>query len=298
MNTGRLRLRFLAALGLGGAACAAGSDAKHEPTTEPSGERATAVVSASSAPTSTAAASSSASTVATVATVATLPSAQTSSAPNVTPFAPASVSAWAPEAAPNASLAQLPPGIGPGEQHPTCPSGRTCVHQASRTIGQPPFPRCASSLPGAGAARVSDLNVEITTLERAGANKDACCYEWTIPCPGGRPLIVEGAPRIADTTVSSGWSAPGAALVLATLEAVERSALATHFAREAAYEHASVASFARVTLSLLAAAAPTELILDTQRAALDEVRHARAMFAVASAPRTVRLGLARSTFMA
>jgi hypothetical protein len=48
-------------------------------------------------------------------------------------------------------------------------------------------------------------------------------------------------------------------------------------------EHASVASFARFSLTLLAVGAPADLVELAHRAALDEVRHARLCFALASA---------------
>jgi hypothetical protein len=47
-------------------------------------------------------------------------------------------------------------------------------------------------------------------------------------------------------------------------------------------EHASIASFASVTLALLTNGAPPELVSDTLSAALDEVRHAQVSFEVAS----------------
>jgi hypothetical protein len=47
-------------------------------------------------------------------------------------------------------------------------------------------------------------------------------------------------------------------------------------------EHASVASFSRFSLALLAAGAPAELVELAHRAALDEVRHARLCFDLAS----------------
>jgi hypothetical protein len=53
--------------------------------------------------------------------------------------------------------------------------------------------------------------------------------------------------------------------------------------RIAADEHASIASFAVVSLQLLALGAPAELVADTHRAALDEIEHTRAALAVASA---------------
>jgi hypothetical protein len=47
-------------------------------------------------------------------------------------------------------------------------------------------------------------------------------------------------------------------------------------------EHASVASFARFTLDLLALGAPADLVLGAQDAGRDEIEHARACFAIAS----------------
>src|SRR6185369_11435722 len=53
--------------------------------------------------------------------------------------------------------------------------------------------------------------------------------------------------------------------------------------RDGLFEHASVASFGRFALELLAAGAPAALVEDAHRAALDEVRHARLCFDLASA---------------
>jgi hypothetical protein len=55
-------------------------------------------------------------------------------------------------------------------------------------------------------------------------------------------------------------------------------------------EHASIASFARFTLHLLALGAPPELVEDAQRASLDEIAHARACFALASRHAGAALG--------
>lgn len=52
--------------------------------------------------------------------------------------------------------------------------------------------------------------------------------------------------------------------------------------RMACAEHASIASFARLTLQLLALGAPADLLADVQQAALDEVEHARLAFGMAS----------------
>jgi hypothetical protein len=59
--------------------------------------------------------------------------------------------------------------------------------------------------------------------------------------------------------------------------------LAAYWLDVAALEHASVASFARFTLDLLAVGAPAHLVAEAQRAALDEVEHARLAYGLASA---------------
>ena len=61
-----------------------------------------------------------------------------------------------------------------------------------------------------------------------------------------------------------------------------RARIAVGWARAAQAEHASIASFARFTLELLAVGAPPDLVRDTQRAALDEIAHAELSFAIAS----------------
>ena len=62
-----------------------------------------------------------------------------------------------------------------------------------------------------------------------------------------------------------------------------RDAVVKAWTTAARAEHASVASFARFTLQLLHLGAPADLVADAQQAALDEVRHARLCFGVASA---------------
>jgi hypothetical protein len=52
----------------------------------------------------------------------------------------------------------------------------------------------------------------------------------------------------------------------------QRARLAAQWATDGAAEHASIASFARVTLQLMALGAPAGLLADTQRGAADEVR--------------------------
>jgi hypothetical protein len=105
------------------------------------------------------------------------------------------------------------------------------------------------------------------------------CADWS--CAPGRPLIVEGELRAAASVRREAW---GAALALDTraLDTRERAALAGHFAWLASLEHASVASFARFSLQLLALGAPAALLAEAQRAAIDEVEHAQICYGIAS----------------
>jgi hypothetical protein len=64
---------------------------------------------------------------------------------------------------------------------------------------------------------------------------------------------------------------------------VVRRRIAEHYTQAAQLEHASVASFARFTLELLALGAPPQLLAAAQRAGLDEIDHARRCFSLASA---------------
>jgi len=95
----------------------------------------------------------------------------------------------------------------------------------------------------------------------------------------GRPFVVEDAAVTAPPTMRDDWSA----VILATSAPEHLSpALARHWTEVAGYEHASVASFARFILQLLAVGAGPELVLAAQQALADEVEHARLCFALAS----------------
>ena len=105
-----------------------------------------------------------------------------------------------------------------------------------------------------------------------------CCYSicrTPIP-PCGRPLVVEGAPIIAASTPRADWS-------LTAEPRGQDAELAAAWLADAALEHASIASFARFALELLAVGAPAELVADAHRAALDEVEHARLAYGLAAA---------------
>ncbi len=145
-------------------------------------------------------------------------------------------------------------------------------------------------------------------------NPDATRWECQgMTCAIGRPLVVDGAMRTAAAVPRRDWLAGGRpsrghtiahaynfsrrrrptaattrnlARLVANLPAVPASAaaqLAAHWTAIASLEHASVASFARFSLDLLARAAPPELLAAAAQATGDEVAHAQLAWTLASA---------------
>jgi hypothetical protein len=120
----------------------------------------------------------------------------------------------------------------------------------------------------------------------------------------GRPARVDGEARFADVGVvgvggentgaaamdriaggaAGGWRAPEALRPeVESLPRALRDRLAAAWLDAAREEHASIASFANLSLRLLALGAPPDLVADSHAAALDEIRHARRAFELASA---------------
>lgn len=62
-----------------------------------------------------------------------------------------------------------------------------------------------------------------------------------------------------------------------------KTELLDHWIAIAKLEHSSVASFSRLTLELMALGAPADLLLDTQRATMDEINHAQSALEIVSA---------------
>jgi hypothetical protein len=113
----------------------------------------------------------------------------------------------------------------------------------------------------------------------SGDDNEWACTEQD--CDIGRPLLVAGEARTAPAVRRDDWAAELAISVQGLSEA-ERALQSAHWLKVAALEHASVGSFARFTLQLLALGAPPELVLEAQLAAADEVRHARIAYGIAS----------------
>jgi hypothetical protein len=111
-----------------------------------------------------------------------------------------------------------------------------------------------------------------------------CCYvfDYGFPCGDGRPFRVDDRERRAPLLEAGRWNHPVAPL-MHRLTPLEREALARAWSDAGLAEHASVASFARLVLQLMAAGAPAELVKRTLAAMDDEIEHARLCLGLASA---------------
>jgi len=99
-----------------------------------------------------------------------------------------------------------------------------------------------------------------------------CCKTVHENCGEGRPFIVDGQARLP--ALKGNLSTAGGTPLAAALAGV--------WADDGRAEYASIASFARLTLQLMAFGAPHRLIEASQQASLDEHRHSRFCFAEAA----------------
>ncbi|MFO0592301.1 MAG: ferritin-like domain-containing protein [Polyangiaceae bacterium] len=107
------------------------------------------------------------------------------------------------------------------------------------------------------------------------------CLDYT--CTVGRPLLVDSAPRFAPARRRSDWLADRPLPETGDLPEGVRESLAAHFTAMGAMEHASIGSFARFSLELLALGAPPALLREAHAAAEDEIVHAELAYAMATA---------------
>ena len=108
-----------------------------------------------------------------------------------------------------------------------------------------------------------------------------CLYPITVippdtECDYGRPLVIDGAPRVATLVRREEWTGSRRALPEGD------KARAEIWARIGLAEHASIASFHRFALELMALGAPAALVGLAADAARDELRHAQLAFGLAS----------------
>ncbi len=110
------------------------------------------------------------------------------------------------------------------------------------------------------------------------AEHPGCVYDVTVrvveDCDYGRPFSARAA-----IAARADWKT----LLRPHLDSRMRSARAEEWTAIGLAEHASVASFSRFILELLAHGAPAELVGEAQRALADEIVHAELAFGLASA---------------
>lgn len=102
------------------------------------------------------------------------------------------------------------------------------------------------------------------------------------PFSAGRPFRRGRKVVTAQAAFGEDWL-PAVLPPVQDVDGATRQALGQLWLRDALAEHASIAAFSRLSLELLAAGAPPHLVEGAHQAALDEVRHARICFALASA---------------
>ncbi|MEM6991768.1 MAG: ferritin-like domain-containing protein [Myxococcota bacterium] len=195
-------------------------------------------------------------------------------------------------------------GSRPDRRLPRCPSGKWCApKKAALKIASKKKPRslgCPPELAGsrdhealqksdpaykgiwinttAFSAKIDDAATE---AKRAAGDANTCCYNWGESCPGGRPLLDDTSqPVVATLEPGTAWLGTNFEID-ASPEELRRAG--EQWLADAAAEHASVASFGRVALELMALGAPPDLLRDTHHAALDEIRHAQTCLAIAAA---------------
>ena len=193
---------------------------------------------------------------------------------------------------PVVSAPQPPPWTPPP---PSCPTMVSCVAEETVAPSDPapaPYGKCHTAAPrqvfappgqtypgepphaGFDAAETAKARTRVTS-----PMANACCYTWTGPCMGGRAFRPDGHARVADVEPRADWQSR----FVATAPEPFRARLAAAWTRAAQDEHASIAAFNLFSMQLLGLGAPARLVADAQRAAMDEVEHARLCFALASA---------------
>ncbi len=182
-------------------------------------------------------------------------------------------------------------------------SGMTNVERCFPLGGNPSCPDLASAKEIVGTCTSTQEYVKMWISGPTTVGTD-CCYQVDVTDPKapdcimipGRPFVVGGQARVASVSAGlRGWEArtptlpraraASAALSphIADLDAATRAHLGRAWATDAAYEHASVASFGKLALELLSFGAPADLVRGAHDAALEEIGHAQMGFALASA---------------
>jgi hypothetical protein len=153
-----------------------------------------------------------------------------------------------------------------------------CIPQPPQgtSVPSPSDPACPAAVRFDGALR-----------PYASTEDSTCCYsvpsrKLEIRPVRGRPARIGGEPHFADIGATAAWRAPGLPTSADALPRALRDRLSAAWLEAAREEHASIAAFANLSLRLLSLGAPPDLIAGAHAAALDEIRHARLAFELAS----------------
>lgn len=168
-----------------------------------------------------------------------------------------------------------PPEAGPSAPAaaaPQCPVGMKLALVDDEPLDNAPF----ASVGDDGSCCYTVASTRLCPTDMYEDDHGDCQYPER-----GRPLREGGAVVVAPTTRRDGWR--DATPALAGIDAAARAYAAGAWSREAAAEHASVAAFARLSIDLMVAGAPADLVDDAHVAARDEIRHATLAYGLATA---------------
>jgi hypothetical protein len=152
--------------------------------------------------------------------------------------------------------------------------------EACGSSSSPPAEHADASADGGGDAASEGSAVD-SASEASEAGLDAATDVAPDRLSARRPLLAGASLRRASPVPREDWLADCAETAPTDVDASTLAALAKAYGLDGCEEHASVAAFARLTLHLLSAGAPPELVEMAHRASLDEIRHARTCFALA-----------------
>lgn len=145
----------------------------------------------------------------------------------------------------------------------------------------------ATSCPAAADVDPADLSDEsYCDYAATEVTGEGTLGEWGGGMPGDKnccyPVLYYDEDPNSECAIGRPYMEAGEARVAACTELPDAPAAAQAWLRVARMEHASIASFARLSLELMALGAPLELLSAVQQAAFDEVEHAKMAFALAS----------------
>ncbi|MCX4246057.1 hypothetical protein [Paraliomyxa miuraensis] len=159
--------------------------------------------------------------------------------------------------------------------------GQTCDEWARGFAGSAKLNEDLAACYGEGCQQVEASAIGCGPLPDFG---DQCCMWFIVqswPCPPeGRPFVIDGRERLAALVEVERDDWGGVTRV--AMPSDHRAALAAAWADVALAEHASIASFSRFILQLMACGAPASLVTAAHVALGEEIEHARLFFALAS----------------